>query len=439
MDSREGDRGNRRLLAISWGMPPVLLPRAIQVPRTLKALAGLGWDITVVHADGCLISPRTPRDAFLTQHFGDQCRRFPVRLPWPLDRGITHRLLGKFRLGEAVWRRLGRRKAMELLEREPFDAMITFAQPWGDHLIGLDVCRRRKLPWVAHFSDPWVDNPLLHGADRKRLPAWREQEKAVIREADAAVFTTEYTVALVMRKYPRDWRDKVFVVPHGYDPTLLRFLGAPERSRRLRMVLTGNFYEGRTPMPLLLALEELNRSLPLRDQLEVLIAGAHNERYEAVAAEKGLGEIVWFRRSVPFLESLALSHSADVLLVIDAPHAEASAFLPSKLVDYLMFEKPILGITPLRGASAQLLGELGCPVAAPEDIAGISHAVSGLLEQWRTGVLAVGSGFRAVARRFEISLVTRKLDEILRGAISKTELPDGRPGRPLQAEGLPYR
>src|SRR4051812_45870621 len=38
----------RRLLAISWEMPPLSGPRAVQVSRTLKHLVPLGWQSRVV-------------------------------------------------------------------------------------------------------------------------------------------------------------------------------------------------------------------------------------------------------------------------------------------------------------------------------------------------------------------------------------------------------
>jgi glycosyltransferase involved in cell wall biosynthesis len=406
-----------RLLAVSWAMPPLLLPRALQVPRTLSALARMGWEVTVLHAGDRLVSPGTPRDARLAELVGDCFRKRAIDLPRPAGWKPVVALLARSGLDETAWRRLAVREAITLLDRERYDALLTFAQPWSDFLVGLEVRRRRRIPWVAHFSDPWVDSPLLHAKDEKRLPQWRKQEEEVIREASAVVFTTEYTLELVMRKYPAAWRQKAFVVPHGYDRGVLGSLRPPARGSRMRLVMTGNFYEGRTPTPLLEALAQLNRRADLSGELEVLLAGGNNERYEALAAQMGLGAVVRFRRTVPFRESLELLNGADVLLVIDAPSAEASAFLPSKLVDYLMFAKPILGITPLRGASAELLRSLECPVAAPDDLDGIARAVEELLGQWRAGRLRVSAGFGAVAERYEIRRVTERLDAILRSAI----------------------
>jgi glycosyltransferase involved in cell wall biosynthesis len=299
------------------------------------------------------------------------------------------------------------------MSRQHFHALVTFAQPWPDHLIGLEVHRQTRIPWLAHFSDPWVDSPYIDKNDR-RYPVWRSQEEAVVREAGAVVFTTPHTANLVMRKYADEYSKKVHVVPHGYDADFLKIIEPAPKNPRLRMVSIGNFYRARTPMPLLDALEQLNRTRSLGEELDVILAGGNNLSYGEISEKMGLGDVVTCRDAVPFLDGLRLSAGADVLVVIDAPSDGASVFLPSKLVDYLMFQKPILGITPLEGSSAELLRRAGCPVAAPGDVAGIAEAVRGLLERWRAGTLSVSPCFAEVAREYEITQTTRIFDRALR-------------------------
>ncbi|MCW5977394.1 MAG: glycosyltransferase [Bryobacteraceae bacterium] len=411
-----GNADNRNLLAISWAMPPLLLPRAIQVPRTLKALSSLGWRAKVLCAETAVIDRTLPHDDKLKEISAGDYETIVVKPPLllrPAHTAIGYRLLRKASLVDQAWQRWAARIALRLARAERFDALITFAQPWPDHLIGLDIRRRTGLPWAAHFSDPWVDSPYINKSD-PRYPEWRRQEAEVVREADAVAFTTEHAAELVMRKYPVEYRDKVHVVPHGYDRDFLRIIGAPPENKRLRLVSTGNFYGARTPLPLLAALERLNGERPLADELEVVLVGGNNLPYAGEAARMGLERVVSCRDSVPFLESLRIAGTADALLVIDAPSDGASVFLPSKLIDYLMFEKPILGITPLEGSSADLLRRAGCPVAAPEDTPAITAAVSDLLERRRAGTLGVAADFTAVAREYDIASTTRLLDCILR-------------------------
>ena len=116
---------------------------------------------------------------------------------------------------------------------------------------------------------------------------------------------------------------------------------------------------------------------------------------------------------LPSADAAAAAAGADVLLVIDASSSGPSPFLPSKLIDYLPFRKPILGVTPEPGASAHLLRRLGCPVAQPDDVDSIEHALADLVRRWREGTLDVGEAFDVVAAEFDISRTTARLHDVL--------------------------
>jgi len=115
-----------------------------------------------------------------------------------------------------------------------------------------------------------------------------------------------------------------------------------------------------------------------------------------------------------------------VLLVVDAPGDGPSVFLPSKLIDYLPFRKPILGLTPETGASARLLRRLGCPVMRPDDVGGITSALADLIERWRAGTLDVGESFDRVAAEFDIAHTAGQVHDVLMRAFA-----DARPGESL--------
>jgi glycosyltransferase involved in cell wall biosynthesis len=292
---------------------------------------------------------------------------------------------------------------------------LSFAQPWSDHLVGLRAKRQTGLPWVAHFSDPWADSPYATAGQRS---AWRRIEEEVVREATAVVFVADETVDLVMKKYPDEWRRKAFVVPHGFEsgraPSAAVGRRKTDRSRPMRIVYTGRFYRGlRTPIPLLRALASLQSRVSLAGALEILFVGPHTEEYARDARELGVSRLVRFPGRLPSTEAAAAAAGADVLLVIDAPSSGPSPFLPSKLVDYLPFHKPILGVTPEPGAAAHLLRRLGCPVAQPDDVGSIEEALADLVRRWREGTIEVGGAFDAVAAEFDIRRTTGRLHDVL--------------------------
>jgi hypothetical protein len=413
-------------------MPPMYGPRATQVTRTLGALASIGWQPTVVCLDARRGGPnwRDGVDVALPRGVETIRVRSPeesalVRALWRLVPALRDRPDPKW-----VWINRAAAAATAASAQRAFHGLVTFAQPWSDHLVGLRVHRATKLPWVAHFSDPWVDSPYWRGSKRQRLVAGK-MEAHVIRDATAVVFVTEEAADLVMRKYPDEWRKKVAVVPHGFEaaPALKgpahEDTGSPHTDKGLpavalakagpmRIVYTGRFYDGlRTPSALLRALARLNAEQTIAGSLEVVLVGPFVTSFAAEAKALGLARIVQFHDKVSAVEAQSIAAGADVLLVIDAPADGPSPFLPSKLVDYLPLRTPIFGITPVEGASAALLKRLGGVIAAPDDDAGIRIALRDLLRRWREGELEIGQDFDRVAADYDIRQTTARFSEVL--------------------------
>jgi glycosyltransferase involved in cell wall biosynthesis len=182
----------------------------------------------------------------------------------------------------------------------------------------------------------------------------------------------------------------------------------------MRLVYTGRFYEGlRTPEALLAAVARLASTERLVDELEVVLIGPGMQRYEALVRAYALDSVVQLHGPVPYEKALQAGADADVLLVLDADAPGGSMFLPSKLVDYLLWSVPILGLTPTQGATAALLRRLQCPTAAPGDVEGIASAVMDLLTAWRSNALRVSPAFDAVAAEYDIDRTAAAFAEVL--------------------------
>jgi glycosyltransferase involved in cell wall biosynthesis len=412
----------KRLLAISWEMPPMYGPRGAQVSLTVAELASRGWAPSVVCLDPRRGGAHWPEGSAAAALPGVELVRVPSieeSLPWRVAARIAP-IVRRFPDDKRLWVGRAAAAARRELARHRFTGMVTFAQPWSDHLVGLNLRRTASLPWVAHFSDPWVDSPYLRGAAwQQRI--WRDMERAVVEQADAVVFITAETADVVMRKYPADWRRKVAVVPHGFAAGAAGAATPGRRPGPMRLVYTGRFYSGvRTPSTLLRALASLHRRDGLTGTLDVTFMGPHMEEFRCEARSLAIDHLVRFEGRQNKDDAAHAAADADVLLVIDAPSETASVFLPSKLVDYLAFRKPILGLTPVSGASARLLHRLGCTVVAPDDESGIVDALAALLAVWRNNALHVSPAFDRVAVEFNIRRTTAALDEVLARAFGHT-------------------
>lgn len=296
-------------------------------------------------------------------------------------------------------------------EGQRFDVLITFGAPMSDHLIGLKLKKRLRLPWLAHFSDPWVDNPFT-AADPLTNAINRSLERKVLSTADRVIFTSEETVDLVFKKYPPGWKKKARVLPHAFDDSL--FAGNERDASKITIRYLGDFYGPRTPKPLYEAIRQLQESNPslLADVRFELIGNLGLQPTNGGMVQGIPPDMVSIKPPVGYLESLALMRSADGLLVIDAP-ADQSVFLPSKLVDYIGSERPIFGISP-PGTATKLIGELGGWIADPSDSTAVRNQLAVFIEflrKVREGSASWGTA--DVRKRFEISSVSTMFADII--------------------------
>jgi glycosyltransferase involved in cell wall biosynthesis len=160
----------------------------------------------------------------------------------------------------------------------------------------------------------------------------------------------------------------------------------PKDPGRFHIVHTGNLYTLRRPHAFLRGIRKLISNQADGPTIDVTFVGSFLQEDVTLARELGIGASVEFIGPKPFLESLQIAAGADVLLVIDAP-SDNSVFLPSKMVDYFALGKPILGITPEQGATADALRRGGYRVARCEDADAIHLALAAMLNDWENGRL----------------------------------------------------
>ena len=420
--------GTDRILAVSFYMPPILTARSLQVARTMKQLTRFGWECTVLSVEPTSLRKGTILlDPALEQlyQFSYSMVRAPSAENTTLARWLRRYAINPhlpecrhFWEGKLLWVP----GAIQTLRRAlakigPFSAVISFATPLASHVVGRLVAREMGLPWIAHFSDPWADSPYFSGGPCSR---WLRDriERQIVRDADRVVFVTQRTADLVMRKFPAVWRTKVHVVPHGYDDDLRPAESAPSSTGPLHLVHTRRILWPSRPRYPIRRAGDAQPGWRVARATQGDPGGLREAGHEVRVKNLGLNRVVEFTGPYPYLETLRIAAQADACLVMDAPTQADSVFLPSKLVDYLMMRKPILGITPARGATADLLRSIGCPIAAPDDAEEIADALTRLLWAYENGGLLISADYDEVATKYEIGSTTRLLDDVLEEVLS---------------------
>ncbi len=391
---------SKDVLFVSWCSLKLLRPRALQVGRAGKALRLQKWRPYLICSQF-----ENYIDLFDTEIESWYRPEFVkiIALPDPdsgegsvgeneRQRGLFSRLQAKYwKSGPPQpWTDATIRAIRRWARWRRHPIVVSFAQPWHSHLAVLAAKREiPRLKWAAHFSDPWVDSPYFAREEGVKLESAQRQEREIIGEADAVVFVTDETADLVMRKYPPEWRRKVHVIPHLLD---LELPSVPKSERRecdrLRFVHSGSLYEGvRAASGLFAALRDLQRlAQPSGLPLAFHFVGWAASRTIKSASDIGLRECVSWTSPLYYSPSLKEMADADVLVVIDADF-EDSPFLPSKIFDYLLFDKPMLGLTPPGSATARFLRGLGYPCAGPNNVEEIKSVLMTMVETWRAGRL----------------------------------------------------
>ena len=363
---------SKRILLLTYAFSPMQAPEAFLAAKSLSKINAYTIDVLTLDYLNLGISQDHSLNDYILENFG---KIFRVKTPIWINQKIFNilRYFSHFPDKYKSFNKYIFNKAIEI-NVEKYDAIITWSQWHSIHLAALKLKKRfPTLPWIAHFSDPWADNPFLFKYLGYRT-LQKPLEKKVIKNADAINFTTNLTRMMVMKKYTNNLINKTYVTPHSYDLSLYKSK-KKDNSDKIKIAYFGNFYGPRNPIKFLKALEQLNKSNSnffKNITFEFIGKWVGNEKWKLnnLNLPKGLIKI---EKPISYMESLKRMQDSDMLLILDAPF-RISVFFPSKLVDYIGANKPILAITP-EGSCAEIVREVGGFVYYPESISSIKEGV----------------------------------------------------------------
>jgi glycosyltransferase involved in cell wall biosynthesis len=271
-------------------------------------------------------------------------------------------------------------------QRDPVSAIVSSSSPVTAHVAAWVASRLIRVPWVADFRDPWLDNPIEPPS--AGLGRWRRAtlEHALVRSATRCTFATPSLMAAYARRYPRlAWRFSV--LPNGYEmpepvavtsPTAT--LGTPRR-----LVYAGSLYRPRELDVFLAGVARLAAGRPaIRAELEIVFVGTVTSECRAVAdtwlTDPVLASVVSFRGFVPRAEATSLVAGADAALTLlgDGPGMEM--FVGAKLYDYLALDRQVVAMVP-PGDARDVLADLGWGIVADPEPGAVAAALARFLDE----------------------------------------------------------
>lgn len=360
------------VIFITCYYPPTMSPRSVQISRLVQYLRH-HTNIKVVapqpfsSLDESLLS-LTPIDnviyaknGFLSQFLQNSKGHFLKKYLLPDIDYFKHIDLYK--------------RTRDLIQKEKIYTIVTFGNPMSTHVCGYKLKKEfPSIKWVAHFSDPWIDNPF------NEYNAWtnfinKKFQDLIFQHADQLIFTSPETKQLVTKKYNRVVQNKSLFVEHCFQSTK-KSLPTLEK-REFIISYVGNFYGKRQPHTFIEAISHIVKNSD--NSIKVRIVGNVSKNFLQIVENYNLGKYIELQSTISYIASLEAMEEADLLIIIDAPF-EKSPFLPSKLVDYIGANKPIFGITP-SGTSQRVIEEMGFLTAHPNDSEEIAKKLAITIEK----------------------------------------------------------
>jgi len=404
----------RKVLVISYYFPPSGGPGVQRVLKFVKYLPEFGWEpIVLTVKDGDFPA----RDESLLDELpsGVQVFRTKIWEPYsiyrklarmkkvePLDvenipgnrtgKGLRRRFFDFVRSNLFIpdarigWRRIGVKKAIELVGKEGIGLIYSSSPPYTCSVIARDVKRKLGVKWVAGFRDPWtgfLNTPQRRGIAKKMDARY---EYSCMKEADAIEVAWEGIKEDILGKYADVGGDKILCLPNGFDPEDFKHRGTNKRGK-FTITYTGSMYGVRNPESFLKAMEKLLREGKIEPaNVRLVFVGRFGKEVRTMLEESR------FRNSMEIVEYVSHGRAieyminADALLLVIDNTKDAARIIPGKVYEYLGARRPIIGIGDASSDAGKVISECGSgKMAGHGDIEGIGRIILEYYEKWRNG------------------------------------------------------
>lgn len=273
------------------------------------------------------------------------------------------------------------------LEQEKINTIITTGPPHSMHLIGLKLKKRMpSLKWIVDMRDPWSEWGFLDSikAGARAKAKHRSLEREVLTTANEVITITPFYV----RQFERLSGRKVNLVTNGFDEEDFKNFKII-RSDKFRIRHVGIVNEKCDPRPFMNAVAAwCEEDESIRTTIEVEFVGQVYPSFrQFVLSHPVLSQVTRFTDSVPHDKLMDIYASSAVLVLVLTGYKDAEGYMPGKLFEYLATGLPVLGVGPVKGDAADLIGQTGAgEMVESNDQEKIKNALVQFYQDWENGV-----------------------------------------------------
>lgn len=281
------------------------------------------------------------------------------------------------------------RDSIKEFEKKKYDILYTSSIPGISHICGYRIKKKHpEVKWIASFSDPIKNAPYKKDPDLKyRSVLYRiafhvgsfiymnnKYEKAAIEKADELVFICEEQRDFTANQYEnkKEIIEKSKIEQLTYIPEWNMYKQLINTRNKLnrpkQAVHLGRIYGLRKIDTFLKALYELKKEDPNLSEKIVFNQYSEIQPYSIkYIKEKKLDDVFVLHDKVSYNKSLEIMKTSDVLVLFDTIIEEGiQPYLPSKITEYKLLNKPILAICKNNSPSYRILDGKRCGYSVNE-------------------------------------------------------------------------
>lgn len=278
------------------------------------------------------------------------------------------------------WVSFAYKKALEIIEKENIDAIITTGPPHSTHLIGKKLKEKINIPWIADFRDPWVNifyNKFFPRTTRtKRKDSALENE--ALKKSDAVI-----VVSKGMLEEFKERSKKIYLIYNGYDAADI-----PEKedhaTEKFTLSYIGNFKPNQNIAILWKAISELSlEDKSFKELFQFEITGNTSSCVKNDVKKYSIEDQVRFVGFVKHDEAVMKMIQSNALLFIVPQVDNNKLIITGKLFEYLASKTPIISVGPTNGNASAILEEsLRSPMIDYEDADSFKELLHGEFKNW---------------------------------------------------------
>ena len=361
---------NKKMLVIPGGFLPY---NDTVTLLTYKRLRGLDYDMDVLALKGKAdegIKKELDKDInykkFNIEYCSEYNNTITIAEPYKLPLG----LINMFR-----YVRRSIRKAKE----KKYDVLFTSSVPGITHICGKHIKKNNTdVEWWASFSDPIKGSPYKKDPDLKNRSIFyriafevgsfiymnNRYEEAAVKYADKLIFICEEQRDFTISQYENkeELLKKSVIMPLTYIPEwdmYKELINASKVCNTPKMAVhLGRLYGLRKIDNFLEALKELKEEIPDLSDKIVFHQYSEIQPYDIKKIKNyNLEDVFVVHNKVSYRESVEIMKSADILVLFDTIMHDkpVQPYLPSKITEYLLLDRPILGICEDNSPSYRML------------------------------------------------------------------------------------